>query len=900
MLGLGLGGIALGRYIYRPPLTAARLVPQNPLFILETNNFWEDYQQLRTFPLGEALSQTPALQTGLERLDFLREVPKFSPDFRAFFRGKTCTASLHLSSREEVDWLWFVPVVGDQDKLLYNQILLFFKNQAEYRLQTRSFRGLAIQEIEARTSGLRFSFLRYGAFWVGSFNSILVEDVVRKIQERNWFSALWSPPPLPKDFEEWGPASGRRLWLNPKAFHSLWRLLAREGYLRNWPAWLGLRQPLSLGARMPLKSGILEGFLKPPPDTEVGLDQLFRGQSPPPFGLEAYLPRQTVLTLRLGFSENSLFFANLAAFAEQFGPGAIQKQAEWASRYGVALTALHRAVGPEMALTWVERQEETGLGQLLLLKLPSRGRPSAFPASDSAFQEKYAGFVIQKWPGRGLSAFLPGVLGAGFENCYWVSNQHIAVFGNSVAVLREWIQSQQQQKNWQNDLSRKAWLSQIPARSHLTWVLDPHRALPFMYENASEMGQTWLAMLQPLLEGLTTMVGSCRAEEAKVYTHVLLHSSRLQLAPRPQIEGYQVLMNRKLPQRIFSPPYLLQNHLDQSTEILVQDYANQLYLITEKGQVLWQRPGGAPLRSTPQQIDIYRNGKLQCLYLTADRIGLIDRLGRDVPKFPVYLPDTTHLETLAKPDFGDQQHYFLVSNRRGRLYMLDQARNRLPGWRPRQIPSRLGSPVQHLQLQSEDYLLAMAENGTLHVFDREGGYRAGFPLALPGRMRNPLWIKRGAKAGDTEMMALTEEGILMKINLLGETLSEMQLIRPSAKAQFLACPASDAQDWLAGVGDKNLVQIFDATGQLLFEQKFEQAPGPWAIQYFRFGNQHKLVACTDKTGGLTYLYDLRGRALGKPFPSQQPIALQFQPAAQKLKIYRVFGTEVGILELHLP
>ena len=79
--------------------------------------------------------------------------------------------------------------------------------------------------------------------------------------------------------------------------------------------------------------------------------------------------------------------------------------------------------------------------------------------------------------------------------------------------------------------------------------------------------------------------------------------------------------------------------------------------------------------ASPQQIDIYHNDKLQYLYLTSDRISLVDRLGRYVPKFPFYKPDSVYFRTLATHSFGESDHqYFIVSNQKGDLYMYNNLR----------------------------------------------------------------------------------------------------------------------------------------------------------------------------------------------------------------------------------
>ena len=62
-------------------------------------------------------------------------------------------------------------------------------------------------------------------------------------------------------------------------------------------------------------------------------------------------------------------------------------------------------------------------------------------------------------------------------------------------------------------------------------------------------------------------------------------------------------------------------------ELFVQDDRHTVYLINDVGRVLWKLPLGQQINSEVYQVDLFKNGKLQYLFSTPDKMYLIDRNG---------------------------------------------------------------------------------------------------------------------------------------------------------------------------------------------------------------------------------------------------------------------------------
>ena len=76
---------------------------------------------------------------------------------------------------------------------------------------------------------------------------------------------------------------------------------------------------------------------------------------------------------------------------------------------------------------------------------------------------------------------------------------------------------------------------------------------------------------------------------------------------------------------INSHPNLFTNHLTKENELCFQDEAKQMYLINSTGNLIWKKKISETIQSDVYTVDIFKNGKLQLLFNTANYLHLMDR-----------------------------------------------------------------------------------------------------------------------------------------------------------------------------------------------------------------------------------------------------------------------------------
>lgn len=202
---------------------------------------------------------------------------------------------------------------------------------------------------------------------------------------------------------------------------------------------------------------------------------------------------------------------------------------------------------------------------------------------------------------------------------------------------------------------------------------------------------------------------------------------------------------------IIAGPFLLTDHLSRTKQVLVQDKKYRIHLITCTGKTLWQRELDGPVKGGVEQVDRYKNGKLQMILNTADRVYLIDRNGENVTGFPLSLPEKASAPLSVFDYDGRKDYRVLVPTVGARLLNFDIAGKVTEGWTPPRTPVVCTLPVEHLRIRGKDHLLLVDRNGGITVLDRRGAPRYTPKLAVKDAAR-VIGLEPGLEIGETRLI----------------------------------------------------------------------------------------------------------------------------------------------------
>ncbi len=236
--------------------------------------------------------------------------------------------------------------------------------------------------------------------------------------------------------------------------------------------------------------------------------------------------------------------------------------------------------------------------------------------------------------------------------------------------------------------------------------------------------------------------------------------------------------NIKLASDILNQPQFVTNHLTKEKEIVVQDVKNNLYLISNKGKIIWKKQLEGAVLGSVEQIDIFKNGRLQLAFATTNRVYVIDRDGKDVAPFPGKFNDEI-TQPLAVFDYDKNKDYRLMVTQGKNILVYDANLKTVNGFNFKAADDAIIAQPKHFRMGSTDYLVLKSKN-KLYILDRTGNPRIT-PKTTQTFSNQPIFLNNNAFTTTTSngnIVAVDAKGRVSTQNL---NLSEKHGIDASSK-----------------------------------------------------------------------------------------------------------------------
>ena len=139
---------------------------------------------------------------------------------------------------------------------------------------------------------------------------------------------------------------------------------------------------------------------------------------------------------------------------------------------------------------------------------------------------------------------------------------------------------------------------------------------------------------------------------------------------------------------------------------------------------------------------------------------------------------------------------------------------------------------------------------------------------------------------NTIFSTITEDGEMVKFNLMGEVINRIQFYKPSQEVIFQMIPEALNRTYIIARQELNRLSLLDRRGELIFEKDYLTAR-KMTVQYYSFGSDNQFYAVTHPDQGFTYLYDRGGNLINfQPLESGFKIGLLKRGSGD----YQVFGS----------
>lgn len=218
------------------------------------------------------------------------------------------------------------------------------------------------------------------------------------------------------------------------------------------------------------------------------------------------------------------------------------------------------------------------------------------------------------------------------------------------------------------------------------------------------------------------------------------------------------LLNIKLDNDILNTPQFVLNHRTKEKEIVVQDVKNKLYLISNTGNILWKKQLKGPILGSIEQIDTYKNGRLQLVFATPNHVYVIARNGKNVDNFPMIFKDKI-TQPLSVFDYDTNKKYRLFVTQGSNVLIYDATGKTVKGFKFTKANGTINHKPQHIRLGNKDYILVKTEK-QLHILSRRGSARV-----TPKTKAN--YSDQGVYEYNNTFTTITQDGKLISIDQKG-------------------------------------------------------------------------------------------------------------------------------------
>jgi len=368
-------------------------------------------------------------------------------------------------------------------------------------------------------------------------------------------------------------------------------------------------------------------------------------------------------------------------------------------------------------------------------------------------------------------------------NAKWVAKMDdFLFFGESETGIKALIAAYKDQKTLEYSTAFKQFAEEtLSEKSSLLWIGNTAKL-----KKENDTQAFWKALDT---EKFPYAAFQGVVENDFMHLHFRLHYSEKEL-PKASVTNVGII---SLEQPVATAPQWLKNHRTKEKDIAVQDENNTLYLYSNSGTLYWKKQLSGKIQGAIQQVDLYKNGRLQMAFRTENRFYVLDRNGKVVPPFDKKVSSEAPVQPLAVFDYDQSRNYRFVLAQGKSVQMLDRKGKRVSGFKFTKSDAPLTAAPKHIRIDQKDYIVVQEENKLPKILNRTGKPRvkikgsfqpsgeavysylktftttdaAGNLVQIDGKgnvVTTPLELKKGHRITTTtkSLVSLSENNLIIK------------------------------------------------------------------------------------------------------------------------------------------
>lgn len=875
-----------------------QMVPGSAILAYENNNLIEDWNRISDKLVWESLYKIPYFKTWEGSLIAADSLSGKNGLLDKLFRGKPFVISTHKTSSNTFDFLFLLDFRDNGGEAVFDKLMRSLQQDHSIVTKSRTYQGYKLHEVMDKTNQLTFTYLIYENIVAGSFTPFLVEDAVRNIADgfkdtfRSHISALQGVSKLEND--------EGNIYIDFEKLPDLFTTFLtkdQEEWVRHVTKFAG---DTYLDIKVTDNELLLNGLS----DADLAGDKnfigTFRNQNPGRIRVTELLPNNTAMLYHVTFSDFSEWQSQLTKYWSVSNKAQFQRFMDFESKYGLKLDWIER----EAANAILETPNKEQPDQLLFVGVSDKDRAftelSDFAAllnqesGDSVYIEMYNEQPIVQAPIKQFPSLIMGGYFEGFENSYLTIYEDYLVIGNSMQVIKFFLQELENENNWGKSIRQNMFLENTLSEANISIMINTSLCWQLMMGKMNERWQGVFKTYENPLKSFDRLAVQVSNLDQRFYTSIAVGHQKMKtsIARNNRMEKDQSVYTIS---PLITKPFIVRNHNNNKFEVLVQDSLNILYQISDEGDVFWGDSIQAEIVSEIHQIDYYKNSKLQYLFATANKIHLLDRNGDYVENYPIKMKAGVTLQHLSVIDYDNSKKYRIMAvDDKGDIYLYDKTGKNLEGWTPRSLGGPLVDPGFHIRVKGGDCLIGLQRGGILDVMNRRGEMYPGFPIDLNAQVSSGVFADIGNDFKSTNLISVSDEGEIIIVNLEGEVVRREQLYKPSSESKFRMVPDALGRSFVITRQEYNKISLLNTKGELLMEKNIISS-GDLGVQYYNFSSDNQITVVTDREQEFAYVYDKGGNQITfEPLESSHEVALIYSTRKKKYQLYKCFNNNFTV------
>lgn len=927
LIAAGIYWFTYTKELRTPVSEAINAIPGNAALIFESkqskntwkklsrgNAMWTELLGAETF--AKLDSQTRYLDSLIRSNAAISQLP----DNRSLF------ISAHVSGATTFDFLYVysLPNRGYQSK-----IDEFIKNinihrNSRAKSPVRNYSGVDITTIHpSANDSLSYAFL--DGILLISLKQTLVEDAIRQLKSG---ISIAKDKNLKKVINTAGQNADANVYLNYKNFPGIFRRFIAPGTkkeinsladLADWSGWDVTIKPDAF---------MLNGFTEAT-DSSTNFLNLFRKQKPTEIAVTKIIPSKTALLLFFGISNVKSFHYSYKKYLKALSQGRAQHYVQFIekvnTKYDINIErSMLEWVGNEMALVVTEPSSndftnnsfavihsdniDDAVNTLTTLadsvakkdrrqeikKRTEKKTPKSgihFPTALISTPD-YRNHIIKH---LNLPGLLPQLFGFQFNkitgNYFTAINDYI-VFANNKEALENFIDDFENNKTLGNDKNYRTFSENVSIEANVylysSIARSPKIYSAFVTEELAKDMEKNLDLFHKF-EAAAIQFSSTTASNKLFYSSVYIKYN-----PKYKQES-GTLWELQLDTIISSSPHVVINHNTNTKEIVVQDDANKLYLISDKGKTLWTKQLSGKIKSDVIQVDAFKNNRLQMLFNTSSDIYMVDRNGSDVKGFPIKLKSLAANAVLVTDYAKNRDYRIFVACENKTIRCYNSNGEEVTGFNFDKTENKVNLALQYVSSDNKDVLCAIDEGGEVYLLNRQGAPYLKMKDKLAAGIRN-FYIESGTTFNSSAIIAADTSGNIMKMRFNGikENIHTAEVDEPTF-VDYKDINKDGSKEYVFISGDE--LKVFSQDKSLLFSYEFKEniAHAPLFLP-FSDGTE-KIAVLSEKTGDL-FLFNADGTLYkGFPLDGKTPFRMATFSNEEKINVITGFDKSVYFYQL---